>query len=246
MRRFALILAIGFAFGLTILVAVGLVIRETGTSVAGPPGPSGNGDVNGDGTLGLADAVYLLNHLFQMGPEPVSIVPSSPCPLAATGAIVCADNSGQQISCDDPDFPGQDAFYQIGCPTEDRFEIQVLGGDEVILDHCTGLMWQRETASVLLTWQDALIYCDDLGYAGVTDWRLPNIRELHSLAHYGVGPINIDPVAFPDTGMLDTKYWSSNTSVQTAAVVQFQGATISYLFKSSQIAVRAVRGPVIP
>ena len=30
----------------------------------------GNGDVNGDGSLDLSDAIYLLSHLFQGGPAP--------------------------------------------------------------------------------------------------------------------------------------------------------------------------------
>ena len=43
----------------------------------GPKGqPCGNGDVNADGTLNLADAVYLLQHLFADGPAPVALADS--------------------------------------------------------------------------------------------------------------------------------------------------------------------------
>jgi hypothetical protein len=35
--------------------------------------PCCNGDANGDGAIELADAVYLLNYLFQGGPAPVAI-----------------------------------------------------------------------------------------------------------------------------------------------------------------------------
>jgi len=35
--------------------------------------PSGNGDVNADGTINIADPVYLLIHLFQGGDAPVAI-----------------------------------------------------------------------------------------------------------------------------------------------------------------------------
>lgn len=39
----------------------------------GGPQPSGNGDVNGDQLLNIADPVYMLSHLFSGGPAPVAI-----------------------------------------------------------------------------------------------------------------------------------------------------------------------------
>jgi hypothetical protein len=49
-----------------------------GADCPGDPGtPCGNGDVNGSGTIDIADAVYLLQHLFANGPEIVSI--ETPC-----------------------------------------------------------------------------------------------------------------------------------------------------------------------
>jgi len=76
---------------------------------------SGNGDVNGDNGLDLSDAIYLLSHLFQGGPEPVA------CPggggdctaveadlascqaelLACTGGVpeVCNNNVDDDLDC---------------------------------------------------------------------------------------------------------------------------------------------------
>jgi hypothetical protein len=34
------------------------------------------------------------------------------------------------------------------------------------------------------TWQEALRYCEDLVFAERSDWRLPNVRELESIADF--------------------------------------------------------------
>ncbi len=52
---------------ITLLVCVGLSAPVCGD-------PVGNGDVNGDGKINVADAVYLLNLQFLGGPEPVPLV----------------------------------------------------------------------------------------------------------------------------------------------------------------------------
>ena len=52
---------------ITLLVCLGLSALVCGD-------PVGNGDVNGDGKINVADAVYLLNLQFLGGPEPVPLV----------------------------------------------------------------------------------------------------------------------------------------------------------------------------
>ena len=86
------------------------------------------------------------------------------------------------------------------------FTSSTINSNVVVTDSTTGLMWQKTYASK--TWQAALKYCEDLSYAGYSDWRLPNKNELASL-------INIDTTStasdFP--GMSLTVYfWSSSTS----------------------------------
>jgi hypothetical protein len=104
-------------------------------------GFAGNGDVNGDSSLDLSDAIYLLAFLFQGGPE------LEPCPgagggarvtpavavgagggpaanpeLPATGQALCWDEDGNIGNCADS-CPGQDGDpeVQAGCPMEGRF-----------------------------------------------------------------------------------------------------------------------------
>ena len=54
-------------------------------------------------------------------------------------------------------------------------------GNETITDMISGLMWQKNTNTAGMTWEQALSYCENLSLAGYSDWRMPNIKELQSL-----------------------------------------------------------------
>ena len=76
-----------------------------------------------------------------------------------------------------------------------------------VTDTRNGLMWQKEYAREK-KWQQALEYCENLSYAGYTDWRLPNKHELSSLINYEKTD---QPFSyFPDTPS-DNSFWSSST-----------------------------------
>lgn len=84
--------------------------------------------------------------------------------------------------------------------------------DNTITDSATGLMWQKTEGGQKLSWEIALSYCADLSIGNQSDWRLPNIKELESIADYTKTDPGIDTTYFPDvpgsTG--DSKaYWSS-------------------------------------
>jgi len=49
------------------------------------------------------------------------------------------------------------------------------------LDTKTNLCWQHPIEDTLMTWQEALDYCDSLDKGSSTDWRLPTLDELRSL-----------------------------------------------------------------
>lgn len=58
-------------------------------------------------------------------------------------------------------------------------------GDVVIRDSSTGLMWQgTPDTSSKLDWLGLFSHCEELDYAGYTDWRVPNRNELASLLNY--------------------------------------------------------------
>ncbi len=62
------------------------------------------------------------------------------------------------------------------------------------------------------SWKDALAACENLEFAGRTDWRLPSVAELHTLIDVDqTGGVFIDQTAFPDTPGTEAYYWSSTT-----------------------------------
>jgi hypothetical protein len=75
---------------------------------------------------------------------------------------------------------GDDGYYKIGITSPNpRF---TLIGELCVYDNLTELMWTKN-ANLFgqETWAIALWNCNDLDYAGYTDWRLPNRLELLSL-----------------------------------------------------------------
>jgi len=104
-------------------------------------------------------------------------------------------------------------------------------GDGTITDRATGLTWTKLDSGHLkagehkdgtLNWEQALRWTEDLEFAGHSDWRLPNAKELQSIVDYSRSPDTthsaaIDPV-FKVTPIRDALgkvnypfYWSSTT-----------------------------------
>ena len=84
--------------------------------------------------------------------------------------------------------------------------------DGTITDRATGLMWAKADSGKGLNWEQALAYAAGLKLAGHRDWRLPNAKELQSIADYTRCPA-IDPM-FQLTQLGDGEYpfyWSSTT-----------------------------------
>lgn len=94
-------------------------------------------------------------------------------------------------------------------------------GDGTITDNDTGLVWMQTTGDIdsdddvdsddEVNWETALIYCENLTFSGESDWRLPTIKELQSIADYSKHNPTIDTIYFPDT--ISTYYWSSTTYI---------------------------------
>ena len=51
----------------------------------------------------------------------------------------------------------------------------------VVIDNTNNLMWQDSSGDVLRTWSEAISYCENLDFAGYSDWRLATIEELYSI-----------------------------------------------------------------
>lgn len=79
------------------------------------------------------------------------------------------------------------------------YERKVIGGDNVVIDHATGLMWHQSGSDHCLNWEDAKEWVSKLniqGYAEYKDWRLPTMEEAASLLESKQmnGDLFIDPV----------------------------------------------------
>ena len=115
-------------------------------------------------------------------------------------------------------------------------------GDGTVTDTSTELMWQKASSSNK-TWEQALAYCEGLSFGGYTDWRLPTVKELQSLADYSRYYPAINITYFPDTAA--SWYWSSTTYVYYtyyAWYVHFANGYVPNPNKYYAGYVRAVRG----
>ena len=82
-------------------------------------------------------------------------------------------------------------------------------GNGTITDNLTGLVWQKVPNTNALTWEDALNYAENLSLAGENNWRLPNIKELQTLAEVSLTNPCINTNFFAVSGA--KKYWSSTS-----------------------------------
>jgi hypothetical protein len=93
-------------------------------------------------------------------------------------------------------------------------------GDGTVTHHKTGLMWMKcllgqsgpdcATAGSHndYSWQPALVIADGYSFAGYSDWRLPNIKELASIAETACYDPAINLSIFP--GDPGSNVWSSS------------------------------------
>lgn len=94
--------------------------------------------------------------------------------------------------------------------------------DGTITDKATGLMWMQDDNATAVNWKDALSYAENFEYAGYSDWRLPDIKELQSILDYTRSPETTNSAAISplfhttsisnEAGQVDYPfYWSSTT-----------------------------------
>ena len=104
-------------------------------------------------------------------------------------------------------------------------------GDGTVSDLASGLMWMKVDSGALkagpkkngtLNWKEALSWAENLKYAGRSDWRLPNVKELQSIVDYTRSPATtgsaaIDPVFGATSFVAEGRkkdfgcYWSGTT-----------------------------------
>jgi len=100
-------------------------------------------------------------------------------------------------------------------------------GDGTITDEATGLMWMQDDNHEGLNWEDALSYAEGKEYAGYSDWRLPDAKELQSIVDYtrspettssaAINPLFICTKITNEAGEDDYPYYWSSTTHSTWA-----------------------------
>ncbi|MEI6753398.1 MAG: DUF1566 domain-containing protein [Paludibacter sp.] len=118
-------------------------------------------------------------------------------------------------------------------------------GNGTISDAATGLMWMQDDSGKGMNWQDALSYAENKDFAGYTDWRLPDTKELESIVDYTRSPKTTNSAAINplfnctkitnEAGKDDYPfYWSSTTHAsmmgggRAAAYISF-GRAMGYM-----------------
>ena len=112
--------------------------------------------------------------------------------------------------------------------------------DGTVTDSDTGLMWQQGDDGSTRTWQDALSHCEGLSLAGYSDWGLPDVKKLESIADHTVIDPAIDTTFFPDAA--SNGYWSATTAgAVNAFYVKFSDGLLWSGDKTFEAYVRCVR-----
>ena len=133
-----------------------------------------------------------------------------------------------------------DANWRPRRYVENDFEDQ----GEVVIDHATGLMWQKSGSDNALTYQETQAYIKQLNrerFAGYNDWRLPTVNELLSLVeqNYQSKGIYINPLF--DSRQLWCWTADKSSAELVAWRVNFSDGAVNWYSLNAVIYVRAVR-----
>lgn len=118
-------------------------------------------------TLLLTGITLLTNTLFC---QTYPIVDTDVSDHYDNNSIISAPSVGQA-------FYGQDASYSGNQPSYTN------NGDATITDNVTGLMWEQDMGAKI-TYDAAFTKAANSSLGGHTDWRVPTIKELYSLAQF--------------------------------------------------------------
>ena len=109
-----------------------------------------------------------------------------PFKLLMIGAVLSTLSiAGGDISATEKDYI--DVEYNDSSRVEDvykQYKEKLMWQDEIYKDHEEGAYKNRRSSGKAGSWNHAIDYCDNLNYAGYTDWRLPTVNELEGLHAY--------------------------------------------------------------
>ena len=144
---------------------------------------------------------------------------------------------------------GDDGSYQKGTAFSYQTSDPAGNGQIVTTDNVTGLMWASDGSAAgcnnggARTWDQAILWAEGLTFAGYSDWRLPNRRELESIVNSSTYDPAINTMYFPNTVMM--RYWSGSATANSTAgrwYVDFKYGRVDNTSNTGTNYVRAVRG----
>ncbi len=115
------------------------------------------------------------------------------------------------------------------------YEKKSIKGDDVVIDHATGLMWLQSGSKEYMQWIAANAWVRNLnagGYAGYSDWRLPTIEEATSLLEPGkTNALHIDPVFDAEQWGI----WSGDKRGSSVWSVYFSLGNVRWRYKNRYV-----------
>ena len=122
----------------------------------------------------------LLSVLLLAGMSSLSAVAQSNAPLLPdTGQSVQYDTKGNVLAKSGSSlYTGQDASVQGNAL---RYRDN---GDNTVTDLNTGLMWQKAHDFTRRNMKETVAHVESMTLGGHSDWRVPSIKELYSIANF--------------------------------------------------------------
>lgn len=124
-------------------------------------------------------------------------------------------------------------------------------GNGTVTDHLTGLEWVNAPHSLagnagLMSWSNAVEFCEGLDYASNQNWRLPSIKELESMVSLASNspPSWLNGPETPLNGIFEGNYWSGTTLAGSSGSARYVNTylfSVGYLSKPSPVRVWPVR-----
>lgn len=111
------------------------------------------------------------------------MISAEPVELHESGQQRCYDQSGNELVTCIGTLQDGDLLPGVAWPNP-RFVRGTGVESDCMIDRLTGLMWIRNPTDTLMDWASALDAALNLMLCGHADWRMPNVKEMHSLVNF--------------------------------------------------------------
>jgi hypothetical protein len=136
-------------------------------------------------------------------------------------------------------------WNQNGEGFSNKFELQIVNGDTVVIDRASRLMWQQSGSLKGMSYENAEKWIEELNqgqFAGYRDWRLPTLKEAMTLVEPEKNDVlYIDGLFAKEQKLIWTSDLVDGESCNWMVSFSLGGCRSSYTLSLSNYYVRAVR-----